>query len=100
MPGQKYFYPCNWLQIMENAMDPAHTAFLHTIVAGAVFTNEFGVLPELEFLETPIGMIYVATRRVGDNVWARMVEADAAQPTSRWRRSGRMGGTRIPSAVP
>ncbi len=75
IPGQKYFYPCNWLQIMENAMDPAHTAFLHTIVSGAVFTDEFGVLPELEFVETPVGMIYVATRRVGDNVWARMVEA-------------------------
>jgi len=75
VPGQKYFYPCNWLQIMENAMDPAHTAFLHTIVSGAVFTNEFGVLPELEFAETPVGMIYIATRRVGDNVWARMVEA-------------------------
>ena len=56
-------------------MDPAHTAFLHTIVSGAVFTNEFGVLPELDFVETPIGMIYIATRRVGDNVWARMVEA-------------------------
>ncbi|HEY3847050.1 MAG TPA: aromatic ring-hydroxylating dioxygenase subunit alpha [Acetobacteraceae bacterium] len=75
IPGQKYFYPCNWLQIMENAMDPAHTAFLHTIVSGAVFTNEFGVLPELEFAETPVGMIYIATRRVGNNVWARMVEA-------------------------
>jgi phenylpropionate dioxygenase-like ring-hydroxylating dioxygenase large terminal subunit len=75
IPGRKYFYPCNWLQIMENTMDPAHTAFLHTIVSGAVFTNEFGVLPELEFAETPIGMIYIATRRVGDNVWARMVEA-------------------------
>ncbi len=75
IPGQKYFYPCNWLQIMENAMDPAHTAFLHTIVSGAVFTNEFGVLPELDFVETPVGMIYIATRRVGDNVWARMVEA-------------------------
>jgi hypothetical protein len=75
IPGQKYFYPCNWLQIQENTMDPAHTAFLHTIVSGAVFTEEFGVLPELDFLETPIGMIYVATRRVGDNVWARMVEA-------------------------
>ncbi len=74
IPGQKYFYPCNWLQILENSMDPAHTAFLHTIVSGAVFTDEFGVLPELEFLETPIGMIYIATRRVGDNVWARMVE--------------------------
>jgi nitrite reductase/ring-hydroxylating ferredoxin subunit len=75
VPGQKYYYPCNWLQIMENTMDPAHTAFLHTIVSGAVFTNEFGVVPELDFVETPIGMIYVATRRVGENVWARMVEA-------------------------
>ena len=75
IPGRQYFYPCNWLQIMENTMDPAHTAFLHTIVSGAVFTNEFGVLPELDFVETPVGMIYVATRRVGDNIWARMVEA-------------------------
>jgi phenylpropionate dioxygenase-like ring-hydroxylating dioxygenase large terminal subunit len=74
MPGQKWTYPCNWLQIMENTMDPAHTAFLHTIISGAAFTEEFGVLPELDFVETPIGMIYVATRRVGDNVWARMVE--------------------------
>jgi hypothetical protein len=60
---------------MENAMDPAHTAFLHTIVSGAQFTEEFGVLPELEFVETPVGMMYVGTRRVGQNVWARMVEA-------------------------
>ena len=74
IPGRKYFYPCNWLQIQDNTMDPAHTAFLHTIVSGAVFTEEFGVLPELDFLETPIGMIYVATRRVGDNMWVRMVE--------------------------
>jgi len=74
IPGRKYCYPCNWLQIMENAMDPAHTAFLHTIVSGSQFTNEFGVLPELEFVETPIGTIYIATRRVGSNVWARMVE--------------------------
>jgi phenylpropionate dioxygenase-like ring-hydroxylating dioxygenase large terminal subunit len=74
IPGRKYFYPCNWLQIMENAMDPAHTAFLHTIVSGSQFTNEFGVLPELEFIETPVGMIYVASRRVGQNIWARMVE--------------------------
>jgi phenylpropionate dioxygenase-like ring-hydroxylating dioxygenase large terminal subunit len=74
IPGQKYFYPCNWLQILENAMDAVHTAFLHTIVTGAVFTNEFGVLPELEFAETPVGIIYIATRRVGDNIWARMVE--------------------------
>jgi phenylpropionate dioxygenase-like ring-hydroxylating dioxygenase large terminal subunit len=77
LPGRKYFYPCNWLQIMENTMDPVHTAFLHTIVSGSQFTDQFGVVPELEFVETPIGMIYIATRRVGDNVWARMVEAIA-----------------------
>jgi len=52
MSGQKYFYPSNRLQIMENAMDAAHTAaFLHTIIiiSGAVFTDEFGVLPKLEY---------------------------------------------------
>ncbi len=75
IPGRKYFYPCNWLQIMENTMDPVHTAFLHTIVSGSQFTDEFGKVPELDFLETPVGMIYIATRRVGDNIWARMVEA-------------------------
>jgi phenylpropionate dioxygenase-like ring-hydroxylating dioxygenase large terminal subunit len=74
MPGRKYFYPCNWLQILENAMDPVHTAFLHTIVSGSQFTEQFGEVPELDFTETPVGMIYVATRRVGENVWARMVE--------------------------
>ena len=75
MPGPKYCYPCNWLQTMENAMDPAHTAFLHTIVSGTQFTEEFGLMPELEFIETPVGMMYIGTRRVGQNVWARMVEA-------------------------
>ena len=74
VPGQKYIYPCNYLQILENTMDAIHTSFLHTIVSGAVFTDEFGVLPELEFMETPVGIIYIATRRVGDNIWSRSVE--------------------------
>ena len=74
IPGRKYFYPCNWLQILENAMDPSHTAFLHTIVAGSQFTDEFGVLPELDYAETPVGMVYTAARRVAENVWVRMVE--------------------------
>lgn len=73
-PGRIYTYPCNWLQILENALDPVHTAFLHTIVSGAQFTDEFGVLPELSYVETPIGSIYVATRRVDGNAWARSVE--------------------------
>ena len=86
IPGQKYVYPCNWLQILENAMDPVHTAFLHTIVSGSQFTDQFGEVPELDFTETPVGMIYIATRRVGDNIWARMVETvlpNLQQPSGR-----------------
>jgi len=74
MPGKKYDYPCNWLRILDNAMDPVHTSFLHTIVSGSQFTDEFGVIPELDFIETPAGMVYIATRRLGDNIWVRMVE--------------------------
>ena len=74
MPGKRYDYPCNWLQILENAMDPVHAAFLHTIVAGTQFTDEFGVVPNLDFFETSAGMIALSTRRIGDNVWVRSVE--------------------------
>ncbi len=64
--------PCNWVQIKENCMDPAHTAFLHTIGEGTGFTDSFGVLPELDFQRVPNGMVYVAARRVGENIWVRM----------------------------
>jgi phenylpropionate dioxygenase-like ring-hydroxylating dioxygenase large terminal subunit len=98
IPGQKYFYPCNWLQILENTMDAVHTAFLHTIVSGAVFTDEFGVLPELDFAETPVGIIYIASRRVGDNIWSRRLRMFC--PTfSRSRQSGRPAITSTRSAA-
>ena len=63
--------PCNWVQIKENCMDPAHTAFLHTIGEGTGFTESFGVIPELEFQEVPNGEVYIGSRRVDDNVWIR-----------------------------
>jgi nitrite reductase/ring-hydroxylating ferredoxin subunit len=67
---------CNWLQIVENGMDPAHTAFLHVIVSGKQpnFSEEMGILPVLQFHSTPLGCQYVACRRVGDNVWIRVVD--------------------------
>ena len=74
MPGKRYDYPCNWLQIVENAADPVHASFLHTIVAGTQFTDEFGVVPNMEYLETPSGMVSLGTRRIGDNIWVRTVE--------------------------
>jgi len=71
LPGRRHVIHCNWLQIKDNSMDPAHGQFLHTVVSGAQFTEEFGILPELEWHETSCGMAYVATRRIGEMVWVR-----------------------------
>lgn len=68
----KYFWPCNWLQINDNNVDPVHTVFLHTRVSGPQFAKEFGELPHMEWQETGIGLIYIAARRLGDYVWVRI----------------------------
>ena len=73
VPGVRLPFPCNWVQIKENAMDPAHTATLHAL-PGNPFGIAFGVFPELDFIETPTGMIYVGTRRVDDKVWIRSTD--------------------------
>jgi nitrite reductase/ring-hydroxylating ferredoxin subunit len=63
--------PCNWLQIVENAADPIHNAFLHAIVAGQQFSSAFKVLPQLDYPETPLGFLSMATRKVGEFVFIR-----------------------------
>ena len=63
--------PCNWLQIIENAADPIHNAFLHAIVAGQQFSPAFKVLPQLDFPETPLGFLSMATRKVKDFLFVR-----------------------------
>jgi phenylpropionate dioxygenase-like ring-hydroxylating dioxygenase large terminal subunit len=73
-PGVKYVMPCNWLQIEENFMDPAHLLFLHTLNSGPQFNQAYARLAMTEYHETPIGSMYVDTRRVGDNVWVRTAE--------------------------
>jgi phenylpropionate dioxygenase-like ring-hydroxylating dioxygenase large terminal subunit len=73
-PAAKFMLPCNWLQIKDNSMDPAHTSFLHAISSGYQFTEAFGALAELDWEETAFGMIYVATRRVGEHVWVRVCD--------------------------
>jgi nitrite reductase/ring-hydroxylating ferredoxin subunit len=80
--GPRLPFPCNWIQIKENSMDPAHTAVLHAIpqIKGVDhFANEFEEFPEFAFTETPVGTMYVAVRRVDDNIWVR--SADALCPT-------------------
>ena len=67
---------CNWLQIQENGIDPAHTAFLHVLVSGTQrgFSDEMGILPQMQFERNEAGTHYMASRRNGDNVWVRIVD--------------------------
>jgi len=73
-PAAQFMLPCNWLQIKDNSMDPVHTSFLHAISSGYQFTEAFGALAELDWEETPFGMVYIATRRVGEFAWVRVCD--------------------------
>ena len=77
VPGTKrvpyvFDYPCNWLQIVENAMDPVHAAFLHTRNHGPSFSAEWGQIGIEEYHAVDEGFYYTNARRVGDNVWVRI----------------------------
>jgi nitrite reductase/ring-hydroxylating ferredoxin subunit len=79
LPSMRQPFACNWIQIKDNAADPAHTAVLHAIKGANQFSDEFGHFPELAFVETPVGVSYVAVRPVGDNIWIR--SNDVVMPT-------------------
>ena len=63
--------PCNWLQIRENGMDPLHTAFLH---AEHVFPEAMTDLALMTFEESPLGLMYLTTRRHGEMIYFRQNE--------------------------
>jgi nitrite reductase/ring-hydroxylating ferredoxin subunit len=63
-------WPCNWLQIQENGADPIHTAYLHAI-ATTQFSKAFAQPSALDFIQTPLGFLAMATRRVGDFIFFR-----------------------------
>ena len=65
-------YPCNWLQIFENAMDPVHSVFLHTRVNGPSFSDSWGAMSVKEFYRTKGGFYYTNARRVDDKIWVRI----------------------------
>jgi len=65
---------CNWLQVKENSMDPAHLAFLHVLPGSQGFTDDFKELGEWDWMETPLGMVYIDTRRQDDRVWVRVAD--------------------------
>ena len=74
---------CNWLQIQENAMDPIHTAFLHSTISSRHFTDIYATLPQLDFEETPYGMQYIRTAKLpSGRTFVRVQEAYTANMRS------------------
>ena len=67
-------YPCNWLQITENAMDPVHAVFLHVRATGPQFAETWGQLSVKKFHRRETGLYYTNARRVDDMIWVRLHE--------------------------
>lgn len=67
-------YPCNWVQITENAMDPVHAVFLHARVSGAQFAENWDQLGVRDFYSRESGFFYTNARRVDRNIWVRLHE--------------------------
>ena len=69
-------YPCNWLQVAENPMDPFHSVFLHTRVTRAHFNPAWGAMPVVEWhpLDDRTGIYLTNVRRWEDYIWMRTAE--------------------------
>ena len=63
--------PCNWLQVLENTVDPIHSCFLHTLMSGIQFAESWQELPQIDFFESPLGMTSFNVRRWKENLWVR-----------------------------
>lgn len=77
VPGERLVLDCNWVQIKENVLDPHHTNILHVIPQRrgmAHFADTFESFPALTFMETPGGYMYLAARKVQENLWVRSAE--------------------------
>ena len=74
VPRPPSVWECNWVQVKENSMDPAHLQFLHTLPGSIGFVDDFKKHPEWDWMETPTGMVYIDTRRQDDMVWVRVAD--------------------------
>ena len=66
--------PANWLQVYENTQDPIHVLHLHALSSGIQFGAASGVEQMIEYTETPLGMMNIQTRRVGEHLWTRTTD--------------------------
>lgn len=85
-----HHFPCNWLQVHENCMDPYHATWLHARHGETQLTPAWGADPLLGWRETPLGLATTTVRRVGEMLW--MTSVDAILPNLRqtgfWEDAG------------
>jgi hypothetical protein len=88
--------PCNWLQVVDNFVDPLHENILHATISGLQFIDQNGrpveelaIEGEGKFLETSTGIITLDVRRITDDtVWLRNIEWI-------WPNAAVTGGSRV-----
>jgi len=97
-------YPCNWLQIHENAMDSWHVFILHSTFSNVQFHNLMTIRPDIKWESTENGTIAVQIRKMPEGqTMRRIVEIrlptvmSVPDPTltmrNCWGKSSRMGWT-------
>lgn len=68
-------YACNWVQVLDAIMDPAHTTFLHSQNSHPQFSDGMAEVGVLKFYERNNNhYLGSSTRRVGENAWVRVNE--------------------------
>jgi nitrite reductase/ring-hydroxylating ferredoxin subunit len=80
--GGPVVIPCNWLQHYENLMDSLHVPILHGAFSGVQFTEVMGVMPEVTWEETDLGVKAVSNRRLPDGRRLHRI-SEAVLPTLR-----------------
>ena len=92
VPSIRWPVDCNYVQVVENALDPQHTAVLHVIpqLRGMDhFGDTFGNHPYLMWADSSAGADLPRCASVDDNVWVRSAEVVARTPASSTRCSRR-----------
>ena len=88
--GGPRIVPCNWLQHYENLVDPFHVVILHSSFSGTQFVPQMGLMPEVTWAETPLGVKTVSLRPLDDGRRLRRI-SEAALPTLRVIPNPRLG---------
>jgi nitrite reductase/ring-hydroxylating ferredoxin subunit len=88
--GGPRIVPCNWLQHWENVVDPFHVPVLHGWFSGPQFVEQMGLMPEVSFETTALGVRVTSVRELPDGTVHRRV-TEAAMPTLRVVPSPRVG---------